>query len=239
MDTMTMSGGATMSMAWMPMCGQSCLGAAASFLRMWTAMMAAMMLPSLAPRLWRYRQTVGGAGAASSALLTVVVGAGYFLIWTLLGAAVYPVGSGIEALTMRYPPLADFVPIAIGLVVLAAGALQFTQWKARVLARCRDVCCGESHGCRESHGSVGASCANMSSAWRHGLRLGLQCAQCCAGVTAALLVTGMMDLPLMLAATGAITLERLAPGGERVARVMGGIMIGAGCFLILRAGGLR
>lgn len=233
MDTMTMSGGATMSMAWMPMCGQSWLGAAASFLGMWTAMMAAMMLPSLAPRLWRYRRTIGGVGEASSALLTVVVGAGYFLIWTLLGAAVYPAGAGIEALTMRYPALAGLVPIAIGLVALAAGVLQFTKWKARALAQCRDACC------RESRGSVGASSANMSGAWRHGLRLGLQCAQCCAGVTAALLVTGMMDLPLMLAATGAITLERLAPGGERVARVIGGIIIGAGCFLILRAGGLR
>jgi predicted metal-binding membrane protein len=168
----------------------------------------------------------------SSALLTVAVGTGYFLVWTLLGAAVYPATSAIEALTTRYPPIAASVPVAIGLVVLAAGVLQFTRWKARVLARCRAVCCPESHG------AAGKSFANISGAWHHGLRLGLQCAQCCAGVTAALLVTGMMDLPLMLAATGAITLERLAPAGERVARVVGLMMMGGGGFLILRAGGL-
>src|SRR6476619_6005379 len=46
-EGMPMPGGWTMSMAWMPMPGQSPLGAAASFLGMWLAMMAAMMLPSL------------------------------------------------------------------------------------------------------------------------------------------------------------------------------------------------
>lgn len=232
MDAISMSSGATMSMAGMPMCGQSWLNGAASFLGMWTVMMSAMMLPSLAPKLWRYRQAVSGAGELSSALLTVAVGAGYFLVWTLLGAAVYPASSGIEALTMRYPSLATSMPVAVGLVVVAAGGLQFTKWKTRVLARCREVCC------RESRGSIGACSANMFGAWRHGLRLGLECAQCCAGVTAALFVTGMMDLPLMLTATGAITLERLAPAGERVARVIGVIMTGAGCWLILRARGL-
>ena len=33
-------------------------GAAASFLGMWVVMMVAMMLPSLVPMLWRYRQAV-------------------------------------------------------------------------------------------------------------------------------------------------------------------------------------
>jgi predicted metal-binding membrane protein len=36
--------------------------AAASFLGMWVVMMVAMMLPSLVPMLWRYRQAVGRAG---------------------------------------------------------------------------------------------------------------------------------------------------------------------------------
>jgi hypothetical protein len=35
--------------------------------------------------------------------------------------------------------------------------------------------------------------------------------------------------------TAAITAERLAPAGERVARVIGGLLIGAGLFLIARA----
>src|SRR5882672_1598107 len=62
MDEMPMPGGWTMSMAWMRMPGQTWLGAAASFLGMWVVMMVAMMLPSLVPMLWRYRQAVGRTG---------------------------------------------------------------------------------------------------------------------------------------------------------------------------------
>ena len=36
----------------------------------------------------------------------------------------------------------------------------------------------------------------------------------------------------------AITLERLAPAGERIARATGAVAIGAGLFLIARAAGL-
>src|SRR5260370_36208871 len=61
MGEMPMPGGWTMSMAWMPMPGQTWLGAAASFVGMWVVMMAAVVLPSLVPTRWRYRQTVGTA----------------------------------------------------------------------------------------------------------------------------------------------------------------------------------
>ena len=59
MGGMPMPGGWTMSMAWMRMPGQTWPGAAASFLGMWVVMMVAMMLSSLVPMLWRYRQAVG------------------------------------------------------------------------------------------------------------------------------------------------------------------------------------
>ena len=62
MGEMPMPGGWTMSMAWMRMPGQTWPGAAASFLGMWVVMMVAMMLPSLVPMLWRYRQAVGRTG---------------------------------------------------------------------------------------------------------------------------------------------------------------------------------
>ncbi len=63
-------------MAWMPMCGQAWLGAGASFLGMWVVMKVAMMLPSLLPMLWRYRQAVGGAGETRLGRLTALVGVG-------------------------------------------------------------------------------------------------------------------------------------------------------------------
>lgn len=229
MDTMPMTGGAAMSMAWMPMCGQSWMGAAASFVGMWSLMMAAMMLPSLVPSLWRYRREVGRAGELASVLLTLVVAGGYFLVWTLIGAVIYPLGAATMAVTMRYPVLAGGVPIAIGMVVLGAGVLQFTRWKAHHLACSRNDCRRGLLPCGQ------ASPVTPMTAVRDGVRLGFHCSQCCAGLTAALLVAGIMDWPVMLAVTVAINLERLAPAGERVAQLIGAVVIGAGLLVIVRA----
>src|SRR5713101_8480210 len=70
MGGMPMPGGWTMSMAWMRMPGQTWPGAAASFLGMWVVMMVAMMLPSLVPLPWRYRQAVDRTGETRLARLT-------------------------------------------------------------------------------------------------------------------------------------------------------------------------
>ena len=81
MSEMSMPGGWTMSIAWMRMPGQTWLGAATSFVGMWVVMMTAMMLPSLMPMLWRYREAVGMKGETRLGRLTALVGVGYFLVW--------------------------------------------------------------------------------------------------------------------------------------------------------------
>jgi hypothetical protein len=53
-----------------------------------------------------------------------------------------------------------------------------------------------------------------------------------------LLVIGAMDLRAMTVVTAAITLERLAPGGERVAKAIGVGIIGTGLVLVARTTGL-
>jgi predicted metal-binding membrane protein len=155
--------------------------------------------------------------------------AGYFLVWTLLGAAVYPLGAAATAAAKRYEWVAGAAPVVLGAVVLIAGVLQLTGWKARHLAHCR----GERR--RESLGSGRVPRGGVLRAWSHGLRLGLHCSQSCAGLTGVLLVAGVMDMPAMLAVTAAITLERLAPAGERIARLVGIMAVGAGVLLTLRA----
>jgi predicted metal-binding membrane protein len=227
MGGMPMPGGWTMSMAWMRMPGQTWPGAAASFLGMWVVMMMAMMLPSLVPMLGRYRQAIGGTGAAHRGPLTALAGLGYFFVWTVFGMAAFPLGVALAAIEMRQPAVARAVPIAVGLVVLGAGALQLTPWKARHLACCR-----------EAPGPGRGLPADAGTAWRHGLRLGLHCSRCCAGLMAILLVVGVMDLRAMAVVAAAITIERLAPTGERVARAIGGAVVAAGLFLIARAAGL-
>jgi len=227
MGEMPMPGGWTMSMAWMRMPGQTWLGAAASFLSMWGVMMAAMMLPSLVPMLWRYRQAVGRAGVTRLGRLTALVSVGYFFVWTAFGMAIFPLGVALAAIEMQLPALARTVPIAVGVVVLIAGAFQFSAWKMHHL-----VCC------REAPGRGRALLVNASTAWRHGLRIGLHCSYCSAGLTTVLIVIGVMDLRVMVVVMAAITIERLAPAGERVARGIGVVVVGAGLFLIARAIGL-
>jgi len=46
-----------------------------------------------------------------------------------------------------------------------------------------------------------------------------------------------MDLRVMAVVTPAITVERLAPAGERAARAIGAVIIASGLFLIARATG--
>ncbi|MGH9163641.1 MAG: DUF2182 domain-containing protein, partial [Vicinamibacteraceae bacterium] len=184
----------------------------------------AMMLPSLLPMLQRYRQAVGRTGETRLGRLTAVVGVGYFFVWTVLGVAVFPLGIALAEVEMQQPGLARAIPIAVGAVVLIAGALQFSGWKARHLA------CW-----REPPGRGRPLRADAGGAWRHGLRLGLLCGHCCGNLMVILLVVGVMDLRAMAIVTAAITVERLAPAGERVARAIGTVVIGAGLFLIARA----
>ncbi len=229
MGGMPMPGGWTMSMAWMRVPGKTWTYAAASFVGMWVVMMIAMMTPSLTPMLWRYRRAIGVTGGGTRPEpLTVLAGLGYFFVWTVFGLAVFPLGVTLASLEMQLPSLARGVPLAIGVVILAAGTLQFTAWKTHQLACCRE---------EQTRGRMLP--ANAGTAWRHGLRHGLHCICSCAGLTAILLVAGVMDLRAMAGVTAAITVERLLPEGKRVAPVIGIIVVTTGLLLIAQALGLQ
>ena len=213
-----------MAMVWMPMPAQTWPEAAASFLSMWIVMTVATMLPTISPVLWRYRQAVAQRGEARPGLLTGLVGAGYCFVWTLFGMAIVALGVVPAAIEIRLPALARVVPMAVGVLVLIAGALQFTPWKAHHLACCRAV-----------SGRGSAMGVNAISAWRCGVRLGFHCGQCCGNLMVISLAIVGMDLRVMAVVGGAIAAERLAPAGERVARRIGVVVVASGLFLIARA----
>ena len=154
----------------------------------------------------------------------MIVGGGYYFVWTLFGAVAFLIGAAVASFEMQLPQLARAVPAAIGAVVLVAGGLQFSAWKTRHLACCRGTaqCCAPSS-------------ADARTAWQHGLRLGMHCVHCCFGLTATLLVVGVMDLRAMALVTVMISVERLAPSGDRVAKIVGAAGIAAGLLLIARA----
>jgi predicted metal-binding membrane protein len=225
MGQMTMPGGWKMSMAWMRMPGQSWPVAAISFLGMWLVMMVAMMLPSLVPMLRGYRQSVATTNNTRLGRLTTLVAIGYFLVWTMFGMIAFPLGVALAMIEMQQAAIAKAVPIATGVVVLIAGFLQSTTWKMRHL-----VCYLKAHDRTLK--------ADAGTAWRHGLRLGFHCVYCCANLMVILLVLGVMDLGAMAVVAAIITIERLIPVGERVARVTGAVIIAAALFLMARAAGI-
>ena len=228
MATMEMPGGWEMSMMWMRMPGQTWLGAAASFVAMWVVMMVAMMLPSLIPTLLAYRESLGQISSDRVGRLSVIVGVGYFAVWAALGVVVFALGSVLAETAMREPGLARGIPMIVGAIVLAAGFVQRTEWKSRQLAFCR-----------QAAGRHLAPSPNAGAAWRHGWCLGLHCVQACASLTVVMLALGVMDLRVMGVMGAAITVERLAPNGVRVAHAIGVVIVASGLLVIARAAGVQ
>ena len=174
--------------------GGSGLPAVARFVGMWAVMMIPMMLPSLAPSLRACGSMPAAAYAAS----------GYFLVWTAAGLAAYPMHRA-----------AVHGSLIAAIVVVAAGLVQLTAWKARRLS-----------GCPVAHAPTTAC-----PAWRHGLRLGVDCVARCANLMVALVAVGVMDLAAMALATAAITAERYAP---RAAKPIGALVVSIGASMVAR-----
>lgn len=181
------------------MCGEAWLAAAASFLGKWVMMMVAMMLPSLVPMLWRYRQ-----GDRQDRRDTPRSAHGAGQHWVLL--RVDPVG------------MAAF-PVGVALTAIEDAA-------AGVGARFRSRSAWSPHivGGRRHRLAIRLAPRSLLHLWLCRLM-------------AILLVIGIMDLRATAIVTAAITVERLAPAGERVARAVGGVVVVAGLFLIARAAG--
>ncbi|SMF53311.1 Predicted metal-binding membrane protein [Trinickia caryophylli] len=227
MGAVPMPGGWSISAAWVPLCGESWHQLAASFVGMWTVMMAVMMLPSLAPMLWCYLGAANRTDAARPETSVACLLAGYFLVWAAAGALVFAAGAAFFQMAMAVPALARACPIVAGTTVLWAGAMQFTAWKTHHLACLR--------GMRRRAGPRTRNGRMARRAWTggcEGMRLAFHCMFCGAGLTAVLLVTGAMDLRAMAFVTGATTIERLAPAGKEAPRAIGAALLAFGAVML-------
>jgi hypothetical protein len=193
-----------LSEACMGMPGQTWPGAAASCLGMWIVMMVAMMLPSLTPMLWRYRQAMSRTSAVRTSLLTALVAIGYFFVWTVFGMAAFPLGAVLAAIEIQQPAVARDVPIAIATIVLVAGLLQLTAWKARQLACCRN---GRDRALAAGAGAAAAAgCGGVTA---------------CAAAALLMIARHRSHGPSRDGCRdGSHHRQHLAPAGERVARAI-------------------
>ncbi|HEX2647948.1 MAG TPA: DUF2182 domain-containing protein, partial [Candidatus Dormibacteraeota bacterium] len=93
------------------------LGSFTSFVALWVAMMAAMMLPGAAPAALRHAHASGRVRA-----VLLFVGS-YLAVWTLVGVAVYAL----------YRPHGS---LTAGVIAIAAGVYEFTPLKQLFRRRC-------------------------------------------------------------------------------------------------------
>ena len=104
-----------------------------AFVVAWTVMMAAMMLPSVAPVASLYVRSVSGRRAPRLTLFT----AGYLVIWAAAGVLAFALGSVIAGLAEGDARLGT----AAGVIAyLAAGIYQLSPLKYRCLSHCRIPC---------------------------------------------------------------------------------------------------
>jgi predicted metal-binding membrane protein len=216
-----------MSMAWMRMASQSPLAHAGMFLVMWTAMMIAMMLPSVMPvvllhqRLISHRIEQGRQAAGSQVFLL----AGYFSVWAAFGIVAYAAGMTLAGAAMRSIRVSLFIPAATGAALAAAGVYQLTPWKQICLRHCRSPL--EFFARHDIRGA--------GDSWRFGLHHGAYCAGCCWGLMVIQLALGVMSLPTMAVVALVILLEKQWSHGAMLARVVGAASLAGGVLLALRA----
>ncbi|MFL5615005.1 MAG: DUF2182 domain-containing protein [Gemmatimonadaceae bacterium] len=178
---------------------------------MTVAMMVAMMLPSVAPTLWHHYFHLRANGSPRPWQNTSLFAVGYASVWSAIGLVLFAIDTVLPPVT----------PLALGIALLCAGALQVSRWKGRQLLRCRPTCATTAR-------------STVRTAWQNGCRLGVACSLSCAAPMVVLLAAGLMDTRVMLLVATVITAERLAPAGGHIARLSGTLALIAGSSMVAR-----
>ena len=179
------------------------LGGVGWFVGVWVTMMAAMMLPSLAPMVFGYaRIGEGSRGRGRTALTgaTAVFVVGYLLAWATAGLLGYTIVEGVRELGPGFLAWDELGPYVAGGVILGAALYQLSPLKDSCLRQCR-------------------SPAMLFQHWRPGhmgaLRMGFEhggfCIGCCWALMAALFAVGVMNVAWMVFIAALIAAEKLLP----------------------------
>jgi len=201
------------------------------FLAVWTLMMVAMMLPSVAPLVDIYahglRRSARGPRLFARAIGLV---AGYLAVWAVFGLAAFAFGCGAERVVRNAPAAAPWV--AAGLLALVA-LYQLTPIKNRCLTHCRSPL-----GFLLRLGHLRGPLRDV----RVGLSHGSYCVGCCWGLMVALLVLGVMDIAWMAVLAAVVLLEKTWRYGRRLSLVFAVVLFVLACAIPLDpdlAAGLR
>ncbi|MBA3367029.1 MAG: DUF2182 domain-containing protein [Actinobacteria bacterium] len=195
------------------------LGGIGWFLGIWVTMMAAMMLPSVAPMVLTFaRVTRERARRGHGAFVpTWVFVTAYLAVWAVYGLAAYGVFRVVEAADAGFLAWDRAGPYVAGAAVAAAGLYQLTPFKEVCLRHCRGPLHFILHGWK----------GGWSGAVRMGAEHGLYCVGCCWGLFVVLFAVGVMSLFWMAVIAAVIFAEKVLPQGRRLSKLF------AVCFIVL------
>jgi predicted metal-binding membrane protein len=195
------------------------LGTFGWFLGAWLVMMAAMMLPSVAPTVALYSRMTK-ARAPLSPLLFV---AGYFLAWGAVGALAFAVASGGSQLAGDVLAWDRGGRWVAGLTLVAAAVYELTPAKNICLQKCRSPLGFLLGAWRD--GKVGAL--------QMGSRHGSWCVGCCWALMASLFALGVMSIAWTALVAALIAVEKLLPWRHVATYGTATILVSLGVLLLV------
>jgi predicted metal-binding membrane protein len=177
----------------------------------WLLMIAAMMLPTTLPLLDIFRRITASRRDAGALMARVV--SGYAVAWLAFGLLAHGLDSGLHILAGKFDWLVVRGGLVGAIILIAAGAFQFSALKYRCLERCRTPFAFINerwHGRRPPR-----------EAFRIGLEHGVFCVGCCWALMLVMFVVGMGSLGWMLLLAAAMAAEKNLPWGRRLRTPLG------------------
>ncbi len=188
-----------------------------AFLALWIVMMAAMMLPSVAPMVIVWVRSVSARATAWQRVNGVAQFlAGYLIVWAAFGLLAYLAFVGSGDLVDASPDAAKWVGAGIFAV---AGIYQLTPLKGACLRHCRTPVGSLFHY---------ASFRGPARDLRVGIHHGAYCVACCWGLMIVLIAVGAMNIAVMAGLAVVILIEKVWKYGHAFSMVVGGALLIAG-----------
>ena len=145
------------------------------------------------------------------------------LVWFAFSAAATAIQWALQSVGWVDPMIVSRSALLTAVLLLVAGLYQFSPLKKVCLSHCRTP----------MGFLLGEWRAGTKGAFVMGARHGLFCVGCCWALMALLFVGGVMNLAWIAALSVAVAVEKLAPGGERLAAALGIVLIAAGLVKVL------
>jgi predicted metal-binding membrane protein len=173
------------------------LGTLGWFVGVWVVMMAAMMLPSVAPTVALYSRMT----RRRSPLSPLLFAASYLVTWAGAGLCAYAVAASIGRTSGEALAWERAGRWVAGATLVAAAVYELTPLK--------DVCLGK---CRSPLGFLlGSWRDGRWGALRMGAKHGAWCVGCCWALMASLFALGVMSVTWMALVAGVIAVEKALP----------------------------